>query len=196
MPDPSYPIHIYGAVIAGADIRSIPVAPDVDFLRAGKPSVAATPKPKMMVVFGFRPTPRPSAWSWTSRARVALARARHPGGNDLAYADIVFDLPPHQGPSTCRCRVPRTWRWSSFTPEQELAPAGWRWVCMAATPTWWRALARIKSYHDYGTLHLLQVAAIVALEGATRPSERHCCPVPEPPRPCFCQGPHGGWLGG
>jgi alanine-synthesizing transaminase len=93
VPDPSYPIHIYGAVIAGADIRSVPVAPDIDFFSELERAIRGSyPKPKMMVLgFPSNPTAQCVELGFFERV-IALAR-KHDilVVHDLAYADIVFD---------------------------------------------------------------------------------------------------------
>jgi alanine-synthesizing transaminase len=122
VPDPSYAIHIYGAVISGADIRSVPLTRDVDFFAELEKAIRGSyPKPKMMVL-GFPSNP-------TARA----------GAKDVA---VEF-----------------------FTLSKSYNMAGWRIGFMVGNPDLVRALARIKSYHDYGMFTPVQVAAIAALEG-------------------------------
>lgn len=93
VPDPSYPIHIYGAVIAGADIRSVPMAPGIDFFEELEKAIRGSyPKPKMMILgFPSNPTAQCVERDFFERV-VALAR-KHDifVVHDLAYADIVFD---------------------------------------------------------------------------------------------------------
>ena len=99
VPNPSYPIHIYGAIIAGADIRSVPMTPDVDFFEELQRAVIeTTPKPKMMILgFPSNPTARCVDLEFFERV-IALAREHNIlVVHDLAYADIVFD--GYQAPS-------------------------------------------------------------------------------------------------
>ena len=93
VPNPSYPIHIYGAVIAGADIRSVRMTPDVDFFEELQRAIRESiPKPKMMILaFPGNPTAQCVELSFFERV-VALARQHDIlVVHDLAYADIVFD---------------------------------------------------------------------------------------------------------
>lgn len=165
VPDPSYPIHIYGAVIAGAQIRSVPLTPDVDFFAELEKAIRGSyPKPKMMVLgFPSNPTAQCVEYEFFERV-VALAR-KHDifVVHDLAYADIVFD--GWQAPSIMQVPGAKDIAVEFFTLSKSYNMAGWRVGFMVGNPDLVAALARIKSYHDYGTFTPLQVAAIAALEG-------------------------------
>jgi alanine-synthesizing transaminase len=165
VPDPSYPIHIYGAVIAGADIRAIPVASDVDFLAELEKTIRGSyPKPKMMV-FGFPSNPTAQCVELEFFERVIKLAKKHDilVVHDLAYADIVFD--GYQAPSIMQVPGAKDVAVEFFTLSKSYNMAGWRIGFMVGNPELVAALARIKSYHDYGTFTPLQVAAIAALEG-------------------------------
>lgn len=165
VPDPSYPIHIYGAVIAGADIRSVPLAPGIDFFAELEKAIRGSyPKPKMMVLgFPSNPTGQCVELDFFERV-VALAR-KHDifVVHDLAYADIVFD--GWKAPSIMQVPGAKDIAVEFFTLSKSYNMAGWRIGFMVGNPELVAALARIKSYHDYGTFTPLQVAAIAALEG-------------------------------
>jgi alanine-synthesizing transaminase len=165
VPDPSYPIHIYGAVIAGADIRSVPLTPDVDFFAELEKAIRGSyPKPKMMILgFPSNPTAQCVELSFFERV-VALAR-KHDilVVHDLAYADIVFD--GWKAPSIMQVPGAKDIAVEFFTLSKSYNMAGWRIGFMVGNADLVAALARIKSYHDYGTFTPLQVAAIAALEG-------------------------------
>ncbi len=165
VPDPSYPIHIYGAVIAGADIRSVEMSPDVDFFAELEKAIRGSyPKPKMMVLgFPSNPTAQCVELSFFERV-IALAR-KHDilVVHDLAYADIVFD--GWKAPSIMQVPGAKEVAVEFFTLSKSYNMAGWRIGFMVGNPDLVAALARIKSYHDYGTFTPLQVAAIAALEG-------------------------------
>jgi alanine-synthesizing transaminase len=165
VPNPSYPIHIYGPVIAGADIRHVRNTPDVDFFdeleRAIKESF---PKPKMLIInFPGNPTGQCVELPFFERI-VALAREY---GiyvvHDLAYADIVFD--GYKAPSILQVAGAKDVAVEFFTLSKSYNMAGWRVGFMVGNRDLVYALARIKSYHDYGTFTPIQVASIVALEG-------------------------------
>jgi alanine-synthesizing transaminase len=165
VPDPSYPIHIYGAVIAGADIRSVRVAPDVDFFSELERAIRGSyPKPKMMV-FGFPSNPTAQCVELDFFEKViALARKYDIlVVHDLAYADIVFD--GWKAPSIMQVPGAKDIAVEFFTLSKSYNMAGWRIGFMVGNAELVAALARIKSYHDYGTFTPLQVAAIAALEG-------------------------------
>jgi alanine-synthesizing transaminase len=165
VPNPSYPIHIYGAVIAGADIRSVPVAPGIDFFAELESAIRGSyPKPKMMVLgFPSNPTAQCVELSFFEKV-IALAR-KHDilVVHDLAYADIVFD--GWKAPSIMQVPGAKDIAVEFFTLSKSYNMAGWRVGFMVGNPELVAALARIKSYHDYGTFTPLQVAAIAALEG-------------------------------
>lgn len=165
VPDPSYPIHIYGAVIAGADIRSVPLTPDVDFFGELEKAIRGSyPKPKMMV-FGFPSNPTAQCVELDFFERVVALARKHDiiVVHDLAYADIVFD--GWKAPSIMQVPGAKDVAVEFFTLSKSYNMAGWRIGFMVGNPDLVAALARMKSYHDYGTFTPLQVAAIAALEG-------------------------------
>jgi len=165
VPNPSYPIHIYGAVIAGADIRSVRMTRDVDFFAELERAIRESfPKPKMMILgFPSNPTAQCVDLEFFERV-VALARAH---GiyviHDLAYADITFD--GYRAPSIMQVAGARDVAVEFFTMSKSYNMAGWRIGFMVGNRDLVGALARIKSYHDYGTFTPIQVASIAALEG-------------------------------
>lgn len=165
VPNPSYPIHIYGAVIAGAQVRSVPLVSGVDFFieleRAIRESI---PTPKMMI-FGFPSNPTAQCVELDFFERV-ITLAKQYGilvVHDLAYADIVFD--GWQAPSIMQVPGAKDVAVEFFTLSKSYNMAGWRVGFMVGNAELVNALARIKSYHDYGMFTPLQVAAIAALEG-------------------------------
>ncbi|MBL0728936.1 alanine transaminase [Piscinibacter sp. HJYY11] len=165
VPDPSYPIHIYGAVIAGADIRSVPLVPGVDFFAELERAIRGSyPKPKMMVL-GFPSNPTAQCVELDFFERVIALAKKHDifVVHDLAYADIVFD--GWKAPSIMQVSGAKDIAVEFFTLSKSYNMAGWRVGFMVGNRELVAALARIKSYHDYGTFTPLQVAAIAALEG-------------------------------
>ncbi|WP_417251535.1 alanine transaminase [Castellaniella sp.] len=165
VPNPSYPIHIYGAVIAGANIRSVPMIPGLDFFEEIERAVRETiPRPKMMIL-GFPSNPTAQCVDLSFFERV-VALAKEHGilvVHDLAYADITFD--GYVAPSIMQVPGARDVAVEFFTMSKSYNMAGWRIGFMVGNRELVNALARIKSYHDYGTFTPLQVAAIAALEG-------------------------------
>jgi len=165
VPNPSYPIHIYGAIIAGADIRSVRMTPGVDFFAELERAIRElTPKPKMLVLgFPSNPTAQCVELNFFERI-IALARQHDIlVVHDLAYADIVFDS--YQAPSIMQVPGAREVAVEFFTMSKSYNMAGWRIGFMVGNKDLVHALARIKSYHDYGSFTPIQVASIVALEG-------------------------------
>ena len=169
VPNPSYPIHIYGAIIAGADIRSVRMTPGVDFFAELERAIRESlPKPKMMIL-GFPSNPTAQCVQLDFFHRV-VALARQHGiyvVHDLAYADLVFDdaFPNNRAPSIMQVPGARDVAVEFFTMSKSYNMAGWRIGFMVGNRELVAALARIKSYHDYGTFTPVQVASIAALEG-------------------------------
>ncbi|HEY1328167.1 MAG TPA: alanine transaminase [Casimicrobiaceae bacterium] len=165
VPNPSYPIHIYGPVIAGADIRQVPMTPEVDFFDELERTIKlSVPKPKMLIVnFPANPTAQCVELPFFEKL-VALAREY---GiyivHDLAYADICFD--GWKAPSIMQVDGARDVAVEFFTMSKSYNMAGWRIGFMVGNRDLVYALSRIKGYHDYGTFTPIQVAAIAALEG-------------------------------
>ncbi|MDN2697744.1 MULTISPECIES: alanine transaminase [Janthinobacterium] len=165
VPNPSYPIHIWGAVIAGADIRSVRMGPGVDFFAELERAIRESyPKPKMMVLgFPSNPTAQCVELEFFERV-VALAKQHNIlVVHDLAYADITFD--GWKAPSIMQVPGARDVAVEFFTMSKSYNMAGWRIGFMVGNAELVSALARIKSYHDYGSFTPVQVAAIAALEG-------------------------------
>jgi alanine-synthesizing transaminase len=165
VPNPSYPIHIYGAIIAGADIRSVRMTPGVDFFAELERAIRELiPKPKMLIV-GFPSNPTAMCVELDFFERVIELARRHDiyVVHDLAYADITFD--GYKAPSIMQVPGARDVAVEFFTMSKSYNMAGWRIGFMVGNKDLVHALARIKSYHDYGTFTPIQVAAIVALEG-------------------------------
>ena len=165
VPNPSYPIHIYGPVIAGADILQVQMTPDVDFFAELEHTIRMCyPKPKMLIInFPANPTAQCVELPFFEKI-VALAREY---GiyvvHDLAYADICFD--GWKAPSIMQVPGARDVAVEFFTMSKSYNMAGWRIGFMVGNRDLVNALSRIKGYHDYGTFTPIQVAAIAALEG-------------------------------
>lgn len=165
VPNPAYPIHPYGFVIAGADIRHVPLTPDVDFFAELQKSVKDSwPKPKMLVLnFPGNPTTQCVDLEFFERV-VAFAKEHEIWVvHDLAYGEIVFD--GYQAPSILQVPGAKDVAVEFYTLSKTYNMPGWRVGFMSGNPTLVAALARIKSYLDYGMFTPIQVAAIAALDG-------------------------------
>jgi alanine-synthesizing transaminase len=165
VPNPCYPIHTYGFVIAGADIRHVPILPGVDFFGELERAIKnAWPKPKMLVLnFPSNPTAQCVELDFFEKV-VAVAREHGIWViHDLAYADIVFD--GYKAPSILQVPGAKEVAVEFFTLSKSYNMPGWRVGFMCGNPTLVAALGRLKSYFDYGTFTPIQVASILALEG-------------------------------
>jgi alanine-synthesizing transaminase len=165
VPNPSYPIHIYGAIIAGADIRSFRMTSGTDFFEELQRAIRESiPKPKMMIL-GFPSNPTAQCVELDFFERVIALAKEHDilVVHDLAYADISFD--GFKPPSIMQVKGARDIAVEFFTMSKSYNMAGWRIGYMVGNKELVAALARIKSYHDYGTFTPIQVASVIALEG-------------------------------
>ncbi|HAY47167.1 MAG TPA: alanine transaminase [Gammaproteobacteria bacterium] len=164
VPNPAYPIHPYGFVIAGADIRHVPLTPDVDFFEELERAIRnAWPKPKMLVL-NFPSNPTGDCVDLEFFEKV-VAVAREHGIwviHDLAYADIVFD--GYKAPSILEVEGAMDVAVEFFSLSKSFNMPGWRVGFMVGNRELVGALARMKSYLDYGMFTPIQVAAILALE--------------------------------
>jgi len=165
VPNPSYPIHIYGPVIAGAHIVSVPVHDQEQFLQQLEDLIPRmTPRPKALIV-NFPSNPTTECVELPFLARL-VELAREHGFyliQDLAYADIAFD--GYKPPSVMQVPGAKEVAVEFFTLSKSYNMPGWRVGFMVGNQRLVNALARLKSYFDYGTFTPIQVAAIAALEG-------------------------------
>ncbi|HYC55931.1 MAG TPA: alanine transaminase [Candidatus Binatia bacterium] len=164
-PSPTYPIHQYSVVIAGADLRHVPLAPGVDFFEGIVEAVRdAWPKPKLLILsFPANPTTATVELSFFEKV-VEFAR-----DNDLmvihdnAYAELVFD--GYQAPSLLQVPGAKEVGVELYTLSKTYNMPGWRVGFVAGNAEMIAALARVKSYYDYGMFNPVQIAAIAALNG-------------------------------
>jgi alanine-synthesizing transaminase len=165
VPNPSYPIHQFGFIIAGAGVRSIPASPDDEMLRALDRAVRhSVPKPTALIVnFPSNPTAHMADLDFY-REIVAFAR-RHEIWvmSDLAYAEIYFnDKPP---PSILQVPGAKEIAVEFTSLSKTYSMPGWRMGFAAGNQRLIKALTRMKSYLDYGAFTPIQVAAVAALTG-------------------------------
>lgn len=165
VPNPSYPIHIYGSIIAGADVRSVRMGPGIDFFSEFERAVTeTTPKPKLMIL-GFPSNPTAQCVDLDFFEKLVALAKKHGVYivHDLAYADIVYD--GFKAPSIMQVPGAKDVAVEFFTMSKSYNMAGWRIGFMVGNRDLVGALTRIKSYHDYGTFTPIQVGAIEALNG-------------------------------
>jgi alanine-synthesizing transaminase len=165
VPNPSYPIHIYGPVIAGAHVVSVPITDREQFLAQLEELIPRmTPRPKALIV-NFPSNPTTECVELPFLARL-VELAKEYGFyliHDLAYADIVFD--GYKAPSVMQVPGAKDVAVEFFTLSKSYNMPGWRVGFMVGNPVLVAALARLKSYFDYGMFTPIQVASIAALEG-------------------------------
>jgi len=165
VPNPSYPIHQFGFIIAGASVRSVPATPDDDMLSALDRAVRhSVPKPTALIVnFPSNPTAYLADIEFY-REIVAFARKHEIWVmSDLAYAEIYFgDKPP---PSILQVPGAKDIAVEFTSLSKTYSMPGWRMGFAAGNPRLITALTRMKSYLDYGAFTPIQVAAVAALNG-------------------------------
>jgi alanine-synthesizing transaminase len=165
VPNPAYPIHPYGVVIAGADLRHVPMVPGGDFFEElQKAIVDSWPKPKMLILnFPGNPTSQCVELDFFEKIIAVAKEHKIWVVQDIAYADIVFD--GYKAPSILQVEGAKDIAVEFFSLSKSYNMPGWRVGFMCGNKELVSALARIKSYLDYGTFTPIQIAAIAALEG-------------------------------
>jgi len=165
VPNPAYPIHPYGVVIAGADVRHVPLVEGGNFFEELINAINnCYPKPKMLILnFPGNPTSECVELDFFEKI-IAIAKEHNIWVvHDLAYADIAFD--GYVAPSILQVEGAKDIAVEFFTLSKSYNMPGWRVGFMCGNKELVGALSRIKSYLDYGTFAPIQIAAIAALEG-------------------------------
>ena len=165
VPNPAYPIHPYGVVIAGADVRHVPLVEGSNFFEELTNAINnCYPKPKMLILnFPGNPTSECVDLEFFEKI-IAIAKEHKIWVvHDLAYADIAFD--GYVAPSILQVEGAKDIAVEFFTLSKSYNMPGWRVGFMCGNKELVNALSRIKSYLDYGTFAPIQIAAIAALEG-------------------------------
>jgi alanine-synthesizing transaminase len=193
VPNPAYPIHPYSIVIAGADVRHVPLRADVDFFTELERSIKnAFPKPKMLIL-NFPGNPTTQCVDLDFYERVVQVAREHEIWvvNDIAYAEIAFD--GYKCPSILQVPGAKDVAVEFYTLSKTYNMPGWRVGFMCGNPTLVHALARMKSYLDYGMFTPIQVAAILALEG-DQSCVAEICETYRERRDVLCEGLNSiGW---
>jgi alanine-synthesizing transaminase len=163
VPDPTYPIHAYSVVIAGGDLRSVPLIGKGDFFQRLLTATKQTwPHPKMIIVsFPHNPTTATVDLDFFENL-VAFARDHQlMVVHDLAYGDLVFD--GYQAPSLLQVKGATDVGVEFFSLSKSYNMPGWRVGFAVGNPVMLAALAKLKSYFDYGVFQPIQIASIIAL---------------------------------
>ena len=172
VPNPTYPIHSYSVIIAGADVRSISLTSgEGDFMdRVERAMKTIWPKPKVMIIsFPHNPTTEVVDLAFFKRV---VAFAKEHGIlviHDLAYADLVFD--GYTAPSILQVPGAKDVAVEMYSMSKGYSMPGWRVGFVLGNRRMVGALQRIKSYLDYGMFQPIQIAATVALNGPYRVAE-------------------------
>ncbi|MGY6216197.1 alanine transaminase [Methylolobus aquaticus] len=187
VPNPAYPIHPYGFVLAGADVRHVPLIDGVDFFEELEKAIKTSwPKPKMLVLnFPGNPTTQCVELDFFEKVIEIAREYRIWVVHDLAYADLVFD--GYVAPSILQVPHATEVAVEFFTLSKSYNMPGWRVGFMCGNPELVAALARIKSYLDYGMFTPIQVAAITALEGP-QDCVHEICELYRSRRDTLCKG--------
>jgi alanine-synthesizing transaminase len=174
VPSPSYPIHIYGPLFAGADLRQIPMRTDVDFMQGLHDAWnIGWPKPRVLVIsFPHNPTGACVDLPFMQRV-VDFCRERDMiVVHDFAYADVGFD--GYQPPSIMQAEGAKECAVELYSMTKSFSMAGWRVAFMVGNKEVVAALGKLKSYLDYGTFQPIQIAATVTMNEASDYPEEVC----------------------
>ena len=171
-PDPAYPIHPYASIIAGADVRRVPIGPGQDFFQNLETAIKHTwPKPKVLIInFPHNPTTQVVELDFFQRI---VDFAKENGLyviHDFAYADFVFD--GYQAPSFMQADGAKEVGVEFFSMTKSYSMAGMRVGFCVGNQEIVQALTRIKSYLDYGIYQPIQIAAACALNGDLDPDPK------------------------
>jgi alanine-synthesizing transaminase len=164
VPNPTYPIHSYSVVIADGDLRSVPLTPDGDFFaRLQETARLAWPKAKLLILsFPHNPTTMCVERDFFVKVVEFAREHRLMVVHDFAYADFTFD--GYRPPSFLEVPGAKDVGVEIFSTSKSYNMAGWRLGFVCGNAHMVNALARIKSYLDYGAFQPIQIAGIVALE--------------------------------
>ena len=187
VPNPAHPIHPYGFVIVGADIRSVPCGPEHDFFSELEKAINDTcPKPKVIILnYPSNPTSECVELEFFEHIIKIAKENQIWVVQDLAYADIVFD--GYKAPSIFEVEGAKEVAVEFFSMSKSYNMPGWRVGFMVGNPSLVAALTKIKSYLDYGIFTPIQVAAIEALDG-DQTCVKEICNMYESRRDILCSG--------
>ena len=173
-PSPTYPIHQYAVILAGGDLRCIPLTTSEEFFGNLDEAIRQTwPKPKMLIIsFPHNPTTQVVELDFFEKVVEAAKEHGFIVVHDLAYADLTFD--GYQAPSFLQAAGAKDVGVEFFSLSKSYNMPGWRVGFCVGNQEIVQALARIKSYLDYGIFQPIQIAAIQALDGPQDCVEEIC----------------------
>jgi len=164
-PTPTYPIHPFSAIIAGGDVRGIPVGPGCDFFENLINATRQTwPKPKVLII-SYPHNPTTEVVNLDFFEKIVDYAKEHDIMviHDFAYADLIFD--GYTAPSFLQAKGAKDVGVEFFSLSKSYNMPGWRVGFCVGNPEIVAALRRIKSYLDYGVFQPIQIASIIALNG-------------------------------
>jgi alanine-synthesizing transaminase len=164
VPNPTYPIHSYSVVIADGDLRSVPLTPGVDFFeKLEETAKLSWPKAKVLILsFPHNPTTMCVDRAFFEKVVAFAQEHRMMVVHDFAYADFAYD--GYRPPSFLSIPGARELGVEIFSTSKSYNMPGWRLGFVCGNARMIHALARIKSYLDYGAFQPIQIAGIIALE--------------------------------
>jgi len=164
-PNPTYPIHPYSAIISGGDVRGIPVGPGLDFFENLIDATKQTwPRPRILIIsYPHNPTTEVVELEFFERIVDYAKEHNIMIIHDFAYADLAFD--GYKPPSFLQVKGAKDVGVEFFSLSKSYSMPGWRVGFCVGNPEIVGALARIKSYLDYGIFQPIQIASIIALNG-------------------------------
>jgi alanine-synthesizing transaminase len=165
-PNPTYPIHPYSTIIAGGDVRGIPVGPEHDFFDNLINATRQTwPRPKILILsYPHNPTTEVVDLDFFEKLVDYAKENNIMIIHDFAYADLVFD--DYKAPSFLQAKGARDVGVEFFSMSKSYSMPGWRVGFCVGNKETIAALRRIKSYLDYGIFQPIQIASIIALNGS------------------------------
>ena len=164
-PDPSYPLHAFGFIIAGAQIQGIKSITADEYLAGVKAALAAADKPPMAIVVCFPSNPTGQVADLSFYEEIVAIAKEHDiiVLSDLAYSEIYFT--DEKPPSIFQVEGAKDVAIETISLSKTYSMAGWRMGFAVGSKRLIAALARVKSYLDYGAFTPIQVAACAALDG-------------------------------
>lgn len=167
VPEPTYPIHTYAPMLAGANVIRVPLSLDADFFRNLTEAFDNTSPSPRVVIVSFPHNPTTATVELEFFERLVDFAKRHDVliVHDMAYADLVFDA--ERAPSLMQVPGAKDVGVEFFSMSKSYSMAGWRLAFMVGNPEIVAGLGRLKSYLDYGVFQPIQIAGIIALNECT-----------------------------
>jgi alanine-synthesizing transaminase len=187
VPSPSYPIHIYGPLFAGADLRQIPMRTDADFLEGLQTAwTVGWPKPRVLVIsFPHNPTGACVDLAFMQQVVDFCREHEMIVVHDFAYADVGFD--GYRPPSILQAEGAKECAVELYSLTKSFSMAGWRVAFLSGNPAVVAALVKLKTYLDYGTFQPIQIAATVTMNEAQE-YPKEVCSIYQSRRDALCDG--------